>query len=69
MNPVERAAEALQSDPPKVLGIMDGGKMRPLVAWNGSGAKKSYTFDLVGTLLYSEAIKRYRNLVLKEGTG
>lgn len=64
MTRLEQVSAALISDPPTVLGIRDGGKIRPLVAWDGSGARRTFRFDLGENLLYTEVIKRHRDIVL-----
>lgn len=65
MTRIERVAKALQADPPKVRGLTDRGKLRPLVAWTGSGSDRTFRFDLLENLLYSEAIKRHRDIILE----
>jgi hypothetical protein len=63
---LEQVADALQADPPRVRGLREGGKLRPLIEARGAKARKVFIFDLVQPMLYSEAIRRYRDIVLPE---
>lgn len=58
-------SEALLSDPPQIRGIIDGDTIRRLVAHQGSGSSRTFTFDIIGELTLAELLRRKNRVALK----